>query len=109
MSVKVFNVKTRKWDDFAQYIGRVNRTWGFEQSPFHNPFPLRYEHERLDILITFAAYWYAPEQKNLRDAACREIRDAVLCWCAPKMCHGDIIGGYLDAVRAGCFGERVED
>ena len=82
------------------YIGRA--FGGFRKSPYCNPFPMRGEADRFNCLLKFAEYWYAPEQKSLRERALVEIpKDADLgCWCHPKTCHCDIIAGYLEWTRA---------
>lgn len=92
--ITVVRVDRRKIN-FNWYIGRA---WaGFDESPYHNPFHLGKDGDRETVLIKFAAYWYAPEQKWLRDQAA-EIgpNDILGCWCKPLACHGDIIAGYVD-------------
>lgn len=66
-----------------------------------NPIILRREEDRDDVLAEFAAWWYAEEQRPLREYALKYIpNDAALgCYCAPKRCHGDIIAGYLNWKR----------
>jgi len=82
--------------NFTHYIGRE---WaGIPESPFHNPFHLGKDGNRDEVLLKFIFYWYAPEQKNLRDLA-RIMIDPnarLGCWCKPLDCHGDIIAGYLN-------------
>jgi hypothetical protein len=92
--IKVHHI--RKAPAGTIYMGR--RFAEFKGSPYCNPFPLRNEVDRFDCLLKFIIYWYAPEQKYLRDQALAEIpEDADLgCWCKPKSCHVDIIAGYLE-------------
>ena len=73
----------------ARYIGRP--------SPFGNPFAIL-DHGREIAIRMFIIYWYAPEQKWLRQLALDTIpQDAKLgCFCFPKSCHGDIIAGYIN-------------
>jgi uncharacterized protein DUF4326 len=53
---------------------------------------------REEAVLRFIEYWYADEQRWLRDMAFRTFsKDAVLgCVCNPKPCHADIIAGYLN-------------
>lgn len=83
-------------DNFTDYIGRE---WaGFPTASLHNPFHIGKDGDREAVILKFAEYWYAPEQKTLRRNARLALdEDAVLgCWCAPLLCHGDIIAGYLN-------------
>lgn len=77
-----------------EYIGRPS-VWG-------NPYPLVQESNRAACLAKFVEYWYAPEQRWLREKALAELTpDKILCcFCAPKACHGDIIAGYLNWKRS---------
>ena len=53
---------------------------------------------REESIRRFAIFWYAPMQASLRRQALRDIsKNARLgCVCFPKLCHGDIIAGYLN-------------
>lgn len=85
---------------FTRYIGR---TWAeFSASEFGNPFHVGKDGDRTEVILKFAAYWYAPEQKHLREKALHFAPDEILgCWCHPKYpeCHGDIIAGYVNWKR----------
>lgn len=94
MSVSVTHVKRRPW--FTVYVGRA---WDmFAQSEFHNPFHIAVEGTREKAITKFLVYWFAPEQKQLREKAVREIKsdDVLGCWCHPQYCHADIIAGYVN-------------
>lgn len=83
-------------ENFDIYIGRKVTT-RFAQSPFHNPFRIGYDGERAEVLLKFLNYWYAPEQKHLRELAVKElVGKRIACWCKPLSCHGDIIAGYVN-------------
>ncbi len=73
-----------------RYVGRP--------SIFGNPFHLERESDRDLVLLEFADYWYAPEQKWLRERALLEIHKGQVlgCYCHPKRCHADIIAGYIE-------------
>jgi hypothetical protein len=83
---------------FDIYMGREFA--GYKESPYANPFRI-IKGIRGSAIERFAAYWYAPEQKWLREKALSEIPSyAILgCWCAPKFCHCDIVAGYLEYKR----------
>ena len=89
-------VNVRK-DFFDVYMGRSMPY--YKASPWQNPFHIHADtqEERLRVAAEYAEYFYASEQKWLRDRALAEISpDAILgCWCAPKLCHAEIVAGYL--------------
>jgi len=94
MSIKVVKVN-RSTTRFTIYIGRA---WAeYRTSRFHNPFHIGADGEREEVIAKFAVYWYASEQRGLREHALERIgSDAILgCWCHPQQCHGDIIAGYI--------------
>lgn len=83
---------------FDIYMGRE---WaGHKRSPWHNPFRIK-AGIRGTAIADFAAYFYAPGQKWLREKAVAEISpESVLgCWCSPSPCHADIVAGYLEWKR----------
>lgn len=79
---KVVHNKKEKYD---VYIGRP--------SVFGNPFPLppkATEEERIECAVKYEA-WFRT-QPALIKLAREKLKDKILgCWCAPKLCHGDII------------------
>jgi uncharacterized protein DUF4326 len=98
-------------EPFDIYMGRAYRH-RFPCSPWHNPFIAQPGMRSRRIAIQdFAAYFYAPEQKWLRDKALTEISPyAVLgCWCAPQACHAEIVVGYLVWKRHPKYFEYVID
>src|ERR1700693_1390920 len=97
MPVKVVKVNFDR-SNFTKYIGRaVFSGDGIPASIFHNPFHIGKDGTREEVIEKFAAYWYAPEQWDIRRAAWYFAEDEVLgCWCKPLPCHGDIIAGYLE-------------
>jgi hypothetical protein len=69
-------------EPYDVYIGRPSK-WG-------NPYPLRRESERLDVIARYE-HEHLPAHPELM-AALPELRGKVLaCWCAPKPCHGDVL------------------
>ncbi len=92
MPIKVVHLRKAKFDT---YIGRS--CGEFPESIYHNPFRIGKDGSREDVIAKFAAYWYAPEQWDLRRASWYLAEDVILgCWCKPEACHGDIIAGYLE-------------
>lgn len=80
----------------APYDVYIGRQWAeFPASPFGNPFHIGGK-TREDVLLEFADYWYAAENKWLRDLSLGMAGKVLGCWCKPKACHGGIIAGYLD-------------
>jgi len=80
---------------FDIYIGR--KFAEFHESPFGNPFKLGLHGNRQDVIVEFTLWWYSPTQFALRKMARLNLVDKVLgCWCAPQLCHGEIIAGYVN-------------
>lgn len=68
--------------DGAYYIGRPNK--------FGNPFIVGPDGDRDAVIDKYEAYLLA--NPALIAAAKRELRGLdLICWCAPKRCHGDIL------------------
>ena len=76
----------------AIYVGRPSK-WG-------NPFYLRKEADRARILGQYRAWLLG--QPALVDEAKRELAGAdLVCWCAPKPCHADILLAVANGPAAG--------
>lgn len=72
------------------YIGRPSK-WG-------NPYRLIRESEREAILVRYREWLNT--QPELLEAVYQELRGKVLgCWCAPKLCHGDILAEIANGPR----------
>jgi len=71
------------------YIGRPSR-WG-------NPFPMRTEAQRAEV-ITRYRQWFVEqlEDPEFREATLALKGKRLVCWCAPKACHGDVIVEFLE-------------
>ncbi len=82
------------------YVGRP--------SPLGNPFPLQREADRAAVIHDYED-WLAEQLLDPRSAASIEIhwlaalarkQDLCLvCWCAPKACHADIIKRTIEAIN----------
>ena len=94
------------WD---VYIGRRGKfmvlhggTGEGEDGYFGNPFPLKHESLRADVLAKFRTYFYErlgrDEEFKRRVLALKGKR--LGCYCTPSPCHGDIIAEYLNNLEA---------
>ena len=82
------------------YVGRP--------SPLGNPFPLHREEERSAVIRDYEE-WLAEELRDLSSPASREIHRlaelarkqnlCLVCFCAPKACHADIIKRTIEAIN----------
>jgi len=84
------------------YVGR--------SSPLGNPFPLLREAERAAVIRDYED-WLAEQLLDPRSPASIEIHRlaalarkqdlCLVCWCAPKACHADIIKRTIEAINRG--------
>lgn len=85
-------------------------------TPFGNPFKMRFEEERARVIAQYREWWYADAQEQLRYKFIRAFDDAnrnpllgpvqLACWCAPRMCHGDVLAEYAQRI-SGVQGGKV--
>lgn len=83
-------------DDYDVYIGRAVPEAGLKASKWGNPIVLAddSDEERERVIIEYRA-WIV-EQPELM-ASLGELRGLRLgCWCAPKLCHGDVLAELAD-------------
>ena len=71
------------------YIGRANSFLGLPQSKWHNPFPMKNENERKEVLRKFL--FYILDREDLLEDLHEIDGKKLICYCAPKYCHGDIL------------------
>ena len=98
---KVINIKDapKDWRISPKYayIGRWNRFYGLGRSKFYNPIKLEHEDDRTQIIEAYRNYLL--NNTNLL-AQIEELRGKVLvCYCAPKMCHGNVLIELLNSQR----------
>jgi len=80
-----------KREAYDIYIGRPS-IWG-------NPFVLNSEGERAKVLEKYRSWLM--EQPHLL-ARLYELKGKVLgCWCAPRICHGDVLAELADNLEQG--------
>jgi hypothetical protein len=71
-----------KRDPYDVYIGRPG--------PFGNPFEIGKDGNRQEVVEKYAEWVLT--QPELLATIRTELKGKVLgCWCAPKLCHGDIL------------------
>lgn len=86
-------------DDYDIYIGRDVPEMGIDGSKWGNPFVLEEDSdaERERVIVVYRQWLM--EQPDLL-ASLGELRGKRLgCWCAPKLCHGDVLAELADAVE----------
>jgi hypothetical protein len=95
MNITVRNKRT--WSGEGEYIGRGN--------VLGNPFRMRNEEEREFVIKQYRQWlWNKIRDKDIKvhkelDRLLDVYRSRgelnLICWCAPKQCHGDIIRSCL--------------
>jgi hypothetical protein len=70
-----------KYDDYDMYIGRPSK-WG-------NPYEIGKDGTRKEVIEKYRSYIL--NNQELMDAL-PELKGKILgCWCAPKLCHGEVL------------------
>jgi hypothetical protein len=91
MTTKIVHCMRDKYD---VYIGRYNARYNLPASKWASPFPLPKLHSESERYESVSKYWgwiLLPEQKYLIHSL-PELNDKILgCWCAPRLCHGDVL------------------
>jgi hypothetical protein len=75
--------------DGATYIGRGSK-WG-------NPFRIGVDGDRAAVIAKHARW--LPDQHHLPRALDELRGEDLLCFCAPKPCHGDLLPLLANAMR----------
>jgi hypothetical protein len=84
---RVLNVKQGEIPLDAVYIGRASR--GRPASKWQNPFRIGRDGTRDECIAQYEAFLCADPELM---AALPELRGrALVCWCAPQACHGDLL------------------
>ena len=96
MQTKVIHIKDTpkgyKTNPDYVYIGRP--------SIFGNPYPLTEEIGREKVLEDYKSYFYqAIEVEEFRNLVFELAGKTLVCYCAPKACHGDVIAEYLNGLQ----------
>lgn len=90
---EVIHIRDMKPGDI--YIGRAKKG---SDGYFGNPFYLSNESQRTEVVSQYVRYFYKrldsdPEFKE-RILALKGKR--LVCFCTPKLCHGNVIAEWLD-------------
>lgn len=70
-----------KKEPFDVYVGRPTM-WG-------NPFVIGQDGTREEVIQKYEKWFRA--QPNLMSAVASLKGKVLACWCAPKLCHGDVL------------------
>lgn len=102
MQVLNFYALGKKIPENAVYIGRTSAKHGLEGSIYANPFPMRTEAERPQVIQKYRR-WLA-EQVSRGEITKQQLAELhgkdFVCYCAPKACHGDVLKSAVEwAVR----------
>lgn len=81
---KVYNKHHKNAPIDAVYVGRPTK-WG-------NPYILHKDGNRAEVLVKYKDYINSSGATELRREAVKELKGKnLVCWCAPKDCHADIL------------------
>lgn len=87
--IKLVNIKNKPTPEYDIYIGRANGWLGLAESKWHNPFRLKNEGQRPEILVQYEEY--IRKRPDLI-ASLHELKGKTLgCYCVPKTCHGSVL------------------
>ncbi len=100
----IITIGNKRFNDDGIYIGRRMDKLNLLASPLANPFPLdpnrRREDQVGEILGKYRQWlWQQIKTRNnvyreicrIRNMVLKEQDVALLCWCAPLACHGDVV------------------
>lgn len=90
----ILNAKVDEIPTGARYVGRP--------TPLGNPFRIGRDGTREEVVRKYEAWFRERIRSNRRFRAIVEnLRGvhALVCWCAPKRCHAEIIASYLEEPR----------
>jgi hypothetical protein len=109
--VKVVSVRDAKLEGFTYfYVGRKSSykpVYGKDWSALGNPFWMSDESQRNKVCEQYKIHFKGlliKHQKSLEMLKERHIKGeniALVCFCAPKRCHGDTIKEYLEEPKIG--------
>jgi len=98
----MITISNIRYNPKGEYIGRENKTFGVKESPLANPFPLKKECER-DNIIGLYEIWLTQNVLRIENSPARTELNRLkkiyeetgklnlVCWCFPRRCHGEVI------------------
>lgn len=109
MDINVLNASTtREYKGLCYYVGRDS---SYRRVPRHvvnlsvlgNPFPMKSEDDRAAVCSKYKEYFEREVKKEgaFRNSVIALYKSAMtndislVCWCAPKECHADVIKSFL--------------
>jgi len=101
--INVVNVKT--YNGKGEYVGRSNAYYGLEGSVLANPENLKSESDRNANIGRYEIWLKAkmesdtPQKQEvlrLRRVWRATGRLTLICWCAPRACHAEIIKRFIE-------------
>lgn len=85
------------------YIGRRQNQggWNLEDSPFHNPYPVKKYgfSESMRLFRVHLNELIKNDPENYIMGLYHLSGKKLGCWCKPKGCHGDILKEYADHIK----------
>ncbi len=92
MHTRVVNVTSG--EPYDVYVGRAHGGRGlgpsFRRSDWYNPFVIGKDGEREEVIQKYERY-LLDERPDLVERL-PELKGKILaCWCAPEVCHGDVL------------------
>lgn len=104
--IQEFGRRLENAPDDLVYVGRrwTMGHWDLPQHPLYNPFQYdtarkKRDGTRAEIMVKYREYLMA--RPDLL-ALVPELRGRTLaCWCAPELCHADILAEIADSPRSG--------
>lgn len=102
MTTKIIHIKDapKDWKTNSDYvyIGRAGK--GLD-GYFGNPYRLYNEEEREECLVRYQKWFFETIEKDQEfKERILNLKDKILvCFCSPKLCHGDIIADYVNSIE----------
>jgi len=97
----IYVVNRRDFRGSGEYVGRP--------SPLGNPFPMRSEADRAEVIRKYRSWLWQQLQLGPGSPVVRELLRLkqladqgdlyLVCWCKPRQCHGDVIKGCIEWMR----------
>jgi len=76
----------------AVYVGRPNPAAPQSSGLFGNPFPMRTEADRAKVIEQYKEWVNtSPSAQRVREAIPTLKGKDLVCWCAPRACHADVL------------------
>ena len=85
------------WENDSRYV-YIGRAGKGKSGYFGNPFIVGKDGTREEVFVKYVD-WLAEKTQTDREFTARllGLKDKILvCFCAPKLCHGDAIKAWLD-------------